>query len=294
MKYILWIIIFLLFACIREKETPFSDRILRTVNILPVWEGMAGMPEGLRVTFYLMGSNKYIQDNLPPEGGSTMMREGEYGFIMYSNGSEKIFFKNVSKYGEIEASTNKVHRPSYVSPVPEEESFDQPDMLWMDKYESVLICGEPPVLKVYPRQIVKEHCGEIAVKGMEQVQAIRGAITGMTSRFLLSTEKSHGEPGTIFFDVSATDKGVAFTFRTFGVYNKDNSARKHYLTLEFLLPNGIAKQNIDITDQLENLIDGECLKINNEIVIPPSPTDPDGGFDADVGKWDEVIVPIPI
>lgn len=294
MKYISLLILLLFWSCIKEKKCHLSEQKTETIYILPVWEEGTIIPEGLRVTFYSKESNKYIQDNLLPKGGNTTIRGGEYELIIYNNDSEKIRYRNISKYNIHEAYTDKIQRPSYVNPVPDEETFEQPDVLWLDQKDYVLIHETPQTITVYPKQMVKEYTGRIVVEGMEQVQAIRGAITGMMSKLNLSTQKATGKSGTIFFDVNAIDQGIEFTFRSFGVYTNDMLPRKHYLTLEFLIRNGIARQNIDVTNLMESLINGGVLKIDKIIVIPPDPTDPDGGFDADVGKWDEVTVPIPI
>lgn len=294
MKYLSCIMILFMSACIKEKECKPLERNLEKVYILPEWEGGTVMPEGMRVSFYSFETGKYVQDNIPSTGGYTTLRDGEYELIICNNDSESILFKNASSSADYEATTNRITRPSYDNPAPGEETFDQPDKLWVDNKDFIQISEDSQTILVYPRQMVKEYTGQIIVEGMESVQAIRGAITGMMSRLLLKSRKAGGKAGTVFFDISAAGQGISFTFKSFGVYRGDLGSQRHYLTIEFLLPNGIARQKIDITDQMEALVTGGKLIIDKKIVIPPQPEDPDGGFDADVGKWEEVIVPIPI
>lgn len=68
--------------CIREKE-------MITVEILPDWEGQKGLPDGIRVSFYSLKTNKYVQDNYLTNGGNSEIREDDYQLILYNNDSEK-------------------------------------------------------------------------------------------------------------------------------------------------------------------------------------------------------------
>lgn len=286
-------ILLLLSSCIKDYCS-LSEQKIRTIRILPSWAEGSKKPEGIRVVLYAHKNGKYVQDNFLPEGGTMNIREGNYATIMYNNDSETIFFRKNTEYKTFEAYTKHISRPSFVNPVPEEDTFDQPDFLWADNHDTIEVSDVSLVISFYPQQLVKEYIGFIYVEGMEQVQAVRGAITGMMGSCVLSTKRTKDKSATIFFDADKASNGIHFKFRSFGIFQEDDISRKHYLTIEFLLPNSIARQNINITSQVDSLINGGILQFDKTIVLPPDTTGGDGGIDADVGKWDEIIYPIPI
>lgn len=288
-------LISLFVGCIKE-DCPSSEETHQTVHILPIWDDNSKKPGGVRVTYYSLESKKYAQENLSSDGGVTDIRKGEYSLILYNNDSEKIRFRNTSSYDTHEAYTSKISRPSYNNPVPNEETFDQPDILWWDKIDTFSITDDPKVINFYPKQAVRKYEGEIQIEGMEYVQAIRGAMTGMITTFRLNGKQAEGKPGTVFFDAHCLNEEVIFSFLSFGVYEREESCNslKHYLTLEFLLPNGIVSRRIDVTQQMDSICEGGFLDIDQPIVIPPDTTDSDNGFNGNVGEWDEIFYPIGI
>lgn len=282
----------LLNGCIKDR-CPLTEGNLRMMQICPLWPEGCQEPTGIRVFFYSFTYQKYVLDNYPPEGGSISIRQGKYALIMYNTDSETIFFRNAPDYSTHEAYTKRINRPSYVSPVPDEEGYEQPDILWEADIDAYDVDQTTSIIYLHPQQLVKEYSGTIAVEGLGPVKAVRGAVTGMMSSCFLKSKQCGTKSASVFFDIDKGLDSIYFKFRSFGIYQEDMS-RKHFLTLEFLLSNGIARKNIDLTEQLNRLMDGGKLLIDKTIVIPPDSTDSDGGFDTDVGKWDEIIYPIPI
>lgn len=290
---LVFFILILCTSCIKD-ECPLTKRKTKDIYIYPIWGNTSELPEGIRVSFYSKENKKYVQDNLETNGGNCNIREGLYSLILYNNDSEKIFFRNVPEYESHEAYTNKVYRPSFENPIPEEETYDQPDLLWVDTKDSFYIMDTTNQIEFQPLQMVKRYSCTMEAEGLEQVQSIRGAITGMMSSLVIKNKSTGNKSSTIFFDAEKSKNRLYFNFKSFGTYKENNTDRKHILILEFLLPNGIARQNINITQQMDSLLNGGFIPINKTIIIPPDTTKEDGGFDADVGKWDEIVYPIPI
>lgn len=272
--------------CIREKE-------MITVEILPDWEGQKGLPDGIRVSFYSLKTNKYVQDNYLTNGGNSEIREDDYQLILYNNDSEKIVFRNIGKYETHEAATNQVYRPSFQNPVQGEQTYAQPDNLWWDHIDSFEISSESTIIRFKPKQMVCSYTGRIEVEGLQYAHEVRGAVTGMIGRLQLASGKG-SEASTIFFDATSKSNTVSFSFHSFGTFCGESVPTKHYLALEFLLKNGIVQRNVDITNLIKKLPHGGDFAIDAEISLPPDTTSTNGRFDSNVNDWKEIIYPIPI
>ena len=286
--------IFLFSSCIFEdlSDCPQPKKMVN-VQILPQWDAQDDLPDGVRVWFYSINTHKYVQDNFLPQGGETELRSGNYRLILYNNDSEKIMFRNIASYETAEAYTSTVLRPSYENPVSGEDTFVQPDKLWSDHIDGFEVSSKSSVIRFQPRQLVKVFTGKVEVEGLEKVLEVRGAVTGMLGSINLTTEDAD-RPSTICFDASTEHDDVLFSFRSFGVFYKGHGTTKHILSLEFLLPNGIIQRNVDISNQMENLLPGGFVEINNKLTIPPDTTGTGGGFNADVDDWKETIFHIDI
>lgn len=283
-----------LFAGCIKDDCPISKTDFQTIQLIPIWGQNIKKPEGIRITYYSLENNKFIQENIANTGGTTNIRKGKYRMFMYNNDSEKIRFRNISSYDTHEAYTGKINRPSYDNPVPGEETFDQPDILWLGKIETFQITDETQKIFFNPVQVVKRYKGVIQVEGMENVQSIRGAMTGMMTAFRLNGREEEEKAGTVFFDASPSQNGTTFSFLSFGVFKGDEEGKslKHYLTLEFLLPNGIVTRTFDVTHQMDSISQGGLLDIDETIVLPPDTTGNNNGFNGNVNDWDEIYYPI--
>ena len=295
-RVLLWELLFtaLFFSCIRDKDDDcVSEKEMIALEVLPDWEGQTGLPEGIRVLFYSLNTQKYVQDNYLTQGGKADIREGGYQLLMYNNDSEKILFGNIGKYETHEAYTNQVYRPSFQNPAQGEVTYAQPDNLWLDHIDSLNLSQESRVIRFKPRQMVRLYYGQVEVEGLSQAHEVRGAVTGVIGKLKLASEKGR-EPGTVFFDATTHSDTVSFFFRCFGTFSGESIPVKHYLALEFLLRNGIVQRNIDITNLMDQLPSGGHFKIDSEISIPADTTSTGGGFDSNVNDWKEIIYPIPI
>lgn len=281
-------------SCIHEEPGICEDKQqMIQVQILPQWDSQVQLPKGMRVLFYSLDTHKYVQDNFSAQGGEAEIRTGNYQFIIYNNDSEKIRIRNTENYESAEAYTSKISRPSYNSPVNDEETYGQPDIFWLDRIESFKVSSKSSVVRFYPQQVVFFYNGRVEVDGMEDVQEVRGAITGILGSVKLYTGKTN-KPSTLFFDAFKEKQDIVFSFRSFGIYNQGVTPVKQYLVLEFLLPNGIVQRNIDISEQMENLLQGGYVRVKDKITIPPDTTGTDNGFNANVEDWKEIIYPIEI
>lgn len=281
-------------SCIKE-ECPETDKNMQTIHILPVWENKDSLPTGIRVYFFSKETNKSFQDNFPSSGGITTIRNGTYSLLMYNNDSEKILFRNTLLRDSFEAYTREQVRSSFINPVPEEKTYEEPDNLWISYLDSVEISSSTKEIRLYPVQTVHRYTGHIKTDQVDKIQAARGAISGITTSLLLRKQSTGKEPGTLLFDAVKTADGISFTFSSFGPYPRNGSQpRKHYLSLEFLLANGIYRHNFEITNPLDSIPGGGVLPVNY-IVLPPDTTAGNGGsFDGNVDNWVNIFFPIPI
>lgn len=290
---VLQVMAVLLHSCIREGYDEDCEKQMVRLQVLPQWDAQAMLPEGVRVMFYSLDTHRYVQDNFPARGGEIELRQGNYQMVMYNNDSEKILFRNLNDYSAIEAYTNKMSRPSFVNPTIGEETYGQPDVLWMDKMESFRVASSSATVYFKPQQQVKLYTGWVEADGLGYVHGVRGAITGMLGNINLSTGKA-GRPSTIFFDALVKGHTVTFSFRSFGVFQQELPSTKNYLSLEFLLPNGVVQRNVDITDKMGKLFNGGFVQLTDTLNIPPDTTTTGGGFNGTVDDWNEIIYPIPI
>ena len=282
--------VLLLSACIRDKHAECEDEMI-SLRVVSHWEGQETIPEGIRLILYSLDSKRYIQDNFPKEGGEADIRKGNYQMFIYNNDSEKILFKNIGKYEDHEVFTNPIIRPSYISPVSGEETLGQPDKFWLDRIDFFELSSKSFKANFYPKQMVKKYNGYVEVEGIENAHEVRGAVTGMIGHLRLSTGEADN-PSTIFFDANIVANTVIFNFQCFGVFHKESTPTKHYVALEFLLRKGIIQRNIDITEQMNKLLNGGAIKIEDELTIPPDTTGTEDGFNGNVDDWKEIIVPI--
>ncbi len=144
-----------------------------------------------------------------------------------------------------------------------------------------------------PADIVKTYTYEVhGVTGAAFIRSARGGVSGFSASYYLSSGTLSTTPSTILFDTSidAVQNTLTGTFRTFGrVAGADNN-----FTIEILYPSqtpggGILQHTWDVTEQLSGN-DTHIVIEDAGINIPDEGGDSAGGWDVDLGEWNDVTV----
>lgn len=102
----------------------------------------------------------------------------------------------------------------------------------------------------------------------------------------------------VFDPGSDSDGTIKASFLSFGMLGDGNTSSRYYLDINFVLINGEPYPlTFDVTDLITVDISLNLqlsLNLNLEIELPEVIGDEGGGFNPDVGEWEDEIVDIPI
>lgn len=283
-------------GCLKEDRSNCED--MMRFEIIPQWPNPNQIPKGIRILIYPINDKSYVVDNLSSSGGVIYIGAGTYALSIYNNDATNISFRNVKKYETYEAFTKELEVESYKLPVDDENLVDQPDSFWTTSIDRHDIYASH-TLTIYPEQVVKTYIFTlINIEGFENIRAARGSISGMRGSFFMNQHTSPKQASTLFFDkITPSGKTISTTVKSFGVIteleiNGEIKKRKHVLTIEFMNRSEVCRYNIDVTDRLDAIEQGGEIIIQELIVVPPGEDSGDGGFDAEIGDWEEIIVPL--
>lgn len=141
--------------------------------------------------------------------------------------------------------------------------------------------------------------------GLEYVAQTKGALTGMADKAYLHDGHTDATPATLLFDCKVDDIGCTTKVMSFDVPNfayklneyTDNPAKLHFvLHLEVMQKNGKRlNYNLDVSDIMRAQPRGGILLFPDIEVSDKDGNENTGGFDPDVGDWEDVIdIPLPI
>lgn len=304
-----------------------------TLQVLMDWSLIpphVGKPEGVRIGFYDIYNGKENTTYRGSDGGNVVVRDGDYNMLVINSDTEMILFEYMDDFHRAEAYLDIRSRPTYRnSPASKAETHNgiyyHPDSKANDKTQRELTIGQPDrFFATYSSQETTWHNGaqrndtiiarpesrvmfitfDIKVKGIKNAKECRGSLSGAARSLLLSTGEPNEATGTIIFNLRKSGDTYVETVRAFGLMHSPpdtppDDLIQHFVTLEFLLlDNSVKVYEFDVGDQID------FGSIAPEITIPlvieeielPDVVDPgggDGGFDADIGDWGD-IVDIPI
>lgn len=308
MKKILYIILLLLPVascehrdlCRDNHGTPTLPTV--DVNVIINWDAHETPPaQGMRINLFpLSDIGARYADDLPSAGGKARLAEdADYYCLTYDYfGSTNIYFRSENDRDFAEAYCAPMTRATYTRAFPGQVTVAEPaGPFYVDRVRSFVADGSNDLL-YYPDDVLETFTFEIrGVTGAEHITATRGAITGMSGSYFLSTGLLAMQPSTVFFSAAKNGPGQKITgsFRTFGSLDLTND-----FTIEILYPsgdNGIVQATWDVTDQVRaarHTPGTPDIIIDNDKIGPIIPSGDGGsGFDADVEEWDdEVTVPI--
>lgn len=267
------------------------------------------VPNGIRCVIRTEGS-RLISSNLKEIGGALNMPPGRHELLFYNNDTEYIVFEHTDQPTLTTASTRPRSRAGYQAPQghENERTISPPDMLYasyVPQYEAGLSL-KPDQLSVtmFPRTY--SYLIRYRFKsGLEYVAQAKGALTGMADKAYLHDGHTDATPATLLFDCKVDDIGCTAKVMSFGVPDfayklneyTDNPAKLHFvLNLEVMLKNGKRlNYNLDVSDIMRAQPRGGILLFSDIEVSDKDGNENTGGFDPDVGDWEDVIdIPLPI
>ncbi len=275
-----------------RKELCYDHPHGQNVKIVADW-GEYSVPEGIRVVFYPLSgpATSFINSNLPAQGGSMFLPEGEYQLLVHNNDTEYILFDSTEDVQTYRATSTSASRKSYVKS-DNEITLNEPDYLYSAYIEHIVKTrseSDTLIIRVSPELLVQTYTFTIRGKGLEYVTEARGAITGMAKSVFLASKQTCKEQATIFFTARKTPEGLFGEIKTFGHCNHE--LVPHIFTAELLYPGGVVQKKMDVTEQLH---ENNHIDLYIDIDYDPSTGNVGSGFDASVDDWDEVDVDLPM
>ena len=262
--------------------------------------------EGIRGVVY-NPDGRFVENNLPAEGGRLPMSEGVHSLLFYNNDTEYIVFSGLSASATATATTRTLTRSGFKELHGDERTVNPPDMLYgcyMEEHfaERTLEAVERPVVMrplTYTYLIRYEFR-----KGVKYVALARGALAGMAESVYLKDGHTGPDAATVMFDCTVEDFGAEAQVQSFGVpdYPGDHyvrggeDERRYSLNLEVRMRNGKFKTfEFDVTGQVKGQPRGGVIVVKGLEISDEEGGGVGGGFDVDVDGWgDYVDIPVPI
>ena len=297
------------FSSCKHKELCYDphDGLIRTeMNIVIHWQdGVTKPAKGMMVNLFGVGATPhYGMEHFPADGGPvSLVTDGTYHGTCYDYYAENIYFRNEYDYQALEAYCAPLTRATYSRAFPDDVTVAEPDFpFWVDRVQDFPVTGED--MHYYPDNVVEVFTFEIRnVEGAQYISACRGGIGGMSASYGIFEGTLAQVASTVLFDAAkdGANKKITGSFRTFGRVNA--SAVTNNFTIEILYPSkngGIIHATWDVTDQVVAALHIPGIPdiiIDNDGRIPPIIPDDDdkgSGFEADVERWEDITVPMPM
>lgn len=182
----------------------------------------------------------------------------------------------------------------------------QIDYFW-DKPENTVSPESAIKVNVEPKRVVTMINIKAHVKGLKYARGTtisyfrglaEGHMLGQGQNSMESVAQSFILNQRVFDPGSDSDGTIKASFLSFGMLGDGNAASRYYLDINFVLINGEPYPlTFDVTDLITVDISLNLqlsLNLNLEIELPEVIGDEGGGFNPDVGEWEDEIVDIPI
>lgn len=289
-----------LFSCADNelcyREHPHGQAVTVVIN----WADEGLKPaNGMRLNLFPRNDcERYGIEDLGADGGTIHLAYASQhmGLCYDYFDSNNIAFKAEDHDTDIEAYCTPLVRATYSRAFPTENTVSEPSRLYVDKIDSFLVPhdhDEPAVMEYNPVNAVRAYTVEVTgVRGARYITDTRGAISGVSASYFLSTQSLASKVSTLLFSTAKDSDGDRVTggFNTFGFIGTE-----HTLTIEILYPsahNGIIQLSWDVSDQVAAGTTHIVVDANIDII--PDSNGGGSGFEADVEEWADVVVPIPM
>lgn len=287
-------------------DHPHNGKVEIVVDWKHLPEGIA-VPSGVKVGAY--GSTDGVsvdQFHLSSEGGTRVLGQGTFHFMLYNNNTQTIYFRGLEVWAKAEAYLAQTTQASY-NKIPvnrasgskvESRSGSYPaDALYVGDQKGVLVGAfqtENQKVVIEPKSVVKSVVVRVQLVGLKNVSQARGYLTGCSESINLPTRAISQTPTTVLFDYrSATGSELQARFNVFGMVDKEKIPEGYKVGLELILLDGqYLKYDFDIEGQINELfkVQGGVLVIPQTIIVPDieQPTG-NAGFEPGIGSWDKEL-----
>ncbi|MBO7305917.1 MAG: DUF5119 domain-containing protein [Bacteroidales bacterium] len=265
-------------------------------------------PQAMHVLFFELNSNQvaaetFISDISQDSNGRRILRgnisimPGNYKMLIYDFGTEATIVDDYYTWEKCRAYTSEVSsslKSSFKTKVPLENMVYEPDHLVVasNSNEHIPYVEDVYTIEAAARSVVESYYLQIKVEGLEYVSSARAVLSGMVgANHIALNEKITDPQATIFFSLNKSDdKGVPVVCNVFNTFGRiENSTNEMEVTFDIKTNDGrVIQKTFDISDLFlsEECIKHHWLLINETIVIDP-PKNAGGGFNPEVGDWDE-------
>ncbi|MCM1491592.1 MAG: DUF5119 domain-containing protein [Muribaculum sp.] len=260
---------FILTSC-EHKELCMHHTHAITIRVQYDWRyAPDASPRGMTVYFYNEDSGTPIVYNFNnTEGGYVSLPTGNYRILSYNNDTELTLFDRHNYFDEHLAYTRYGHvlepvtGPQTPEPVGDEDVVVCPDDIWTCSAIDVSITEDgisyicqpweegmedfgqkvettEQLIVLYPHDILCHYSYEVRnVDGLDRVEQLSGALTGMSPSVQLSDEALHTTPVTLPFEGHMDLQGSCITgeFLTFG--HHDSNLKEHRMLLYVWMKSG--------------------------------------------------------
>ena len=178
---------------------------------------------------------------------------------------------------------------------------------YYDRPQNDISEAEAIEVKTEQRNVISTVNIKAHVKGLKYARGTtisyfrglaEGHMLGQGQNSMESVAQSFILNQRVFDPGSDSDGTIKASFLSFGMLGDGNTSSRYYLDINFVLINGEPYPlTFDVTDLITVDISLNLqlsLNINLEIELPEVIGDEGGGFNPDVGEWEDEIVDIPI
>lgn len=267
-------------------------------------------PEVMHVLFYepdgnSLSAESFISDRSTDADGYTWISgylsivPGDYRMLAYNFGTESTIIGGYGNYGSAAASSASVSSlilSSYGTKVPGELVVYEPDHLMAARSEAEIVPYHDGVheIRLEATTLVETWYIQIKVDGLEYVSGAQAFLSGMMSGRMLASAEGVTEPeNTVYFTLQKGEDGgapvICGLFNTFGRVPGSQNGLK--ITFDIRTKDGrTVTEEFDITGLFssEEALDNNWLLMEQTITIdPPENPGGGGGFQPEVGDWDD-------
>lgn len=326
----------LLLSSCNHKELCMHHEHLITIRVQYDWQyAPYATAQGMTVYFYREEDNSPIIYNFHNiEGGYVSLPSGRYRILSYNNDTEYTLFDRNNYFEDHLAYTRYGHvlepvtGPQTPEPVGDEDVVLCPDELWTCSAVEVDITEDgvsyiclpweegmaefgqmvettEQLIVLYPHDILCHYSYEVRnVDGLDRVEQLCGALTGMSPAVMLSDEALHKTPVTIPFEGKPDLETSRITgeFLTFG--HHESNEKEHRLLLYLWMKDGkkylVGREGdaFNVTRQVDEAPNRRRVHlIIDRLKIPDNEapnTGDDAGQSASADEWYETRIDIDI
>lgn len=270
------------------------------VDVVINWaEGQYKPAEGMRVNIFSLNAKaSYGIEDMSSDGGSVNLEVGsKVATLCYSYLGNAIYFRNESNFGLIEAYASPTTRATYTRAYPDEITYAEPPKYFyigLNPSFDILRSDTTQVINLSTVNVIKTYTFEVRnVKGISNITATRGAISGMSNSIFLSSRQLSPSTTTLLFNATANVlvNKIEGSFQTFGRFQDPVNV----FTIEILYPSttgGLIQRSWDVTNQTSIPGNYHIIIEDSEIDVPEGggPDSGDSGFLVGIGDWNSETI----